>query len=400
MINILKKLTGNKARQSEKILKKEERLDHSIQYNNKTIHKAEKTTNGANTSAVLDLEDMLAEADVYWTYGKFHDALMIYTWWISADGMGTPYHHALFETQKRIATRAIDCAVQAQDFKACEEILMTLRSSAYPDTFMAEQGIYALRHDPGNFFLIEFCNAYEENAEVIEKITERAAIRAESETEKKAKLWKKNRTDANKIAITEGKSKVSRITWNFSDRGVDLLKTVLHSMNNDDALQYATIAFSEIEMTAEEARIIGNMAGTGLLEDDAGGLCPKLNSQIFESVFSAMRTEVITRPQNLGIQVEMLRVLHDEGDLSRYAQWLFHLHVVLVSFGGGVELRRRLLAAGKLLGPHPLWDILSSGPMPYMEMVQISNQYKWPMPAKIGTDIRPSELLVHELIRP
>ncbi|MHB8851393.1 MAG: hypothetical protein ACYC45_09775, partial [Acidithiobacillus ferriphilus] len=30
----------------------------------------------------LATDDLLGEADVYWTYGKWHDAMQIYEWWI------------------------------------------------------------------------------------------------------------------------------------------------------------------------------------------------------------------------------------------------------------------------------------------------------------------------------
>ncbi len=355
------------------------------------------STETVTNSQSLNMDDMLAEADVYWTYGKFHDALIIYRWWLESDGLGTPYTMDTEKAteQKRVAFRAVDATVQVQDFKLCEIILIVLEKAGYPKEFLAEQGLYALKHDPSNFFLIEYCNNYTEDNATIESIVQKTVIRNETAQEKKAKLWKKNRTDANKIAVTSGKSRVSRMTWDFSDRGVDLLTTALHQMNDDDAIRYANIAFSDLTINESESRILGNLCGTGLLEDDAGGLCPSLNESIFESIFQAMVVEAHTRPQNLGIQVEILRILHDEGDLSRYAQWLFHLTVVLFRFGSGESLRRRLLAAGKLLGPHPLWDKLST----YMDVDTLKKtgaQYRLPMPWKIETELRSHVVLVSE----
>lgn len=344
---------------------------------------------------VLSLDDIVAEADVYWTYGRFHEAAVIYQWWLSAEGMGTPYSEANATFQKTIAHRAIDSTVQAQDFQLCEDILQGLENAKYPESFLAEQGMLALHHDPGNFFLIDFCNTYEKNPDAIERIIQKMAIRLESSEEKKAKLWKRNRTDANRIAATDGKSKVSRITWNFCGRGEDLLTHTLRRMEDDDVLRYASIAMMDVRIDADEAAAIGNLAGTALLEDDAGGLCPELNEQIFEAVFAAMRKEAITRPQNLGIQVEMLRVLHDEGRTLQYAQWLFHLSVVLFHFQSGAELKRRLLAAGKLLGSHPVWDALSAE-LSYERLRELSKHYDLPMPAKIGFDMVPHADLVLE----
>lgn len=352
--------------------------------------------NNAYAHEVLDIkpEDMLAEADVYWTYGKFHDALAIYQWWITTRGSGQPYFLDNAVQQELIASRLVDCAIQAQDFSLCADILVTLESGCYPKKFLGEQGLIALRHDPGNFFLIEFCNKYIDDAS-IEKIVKKESIRNESAADKKAKLWKKNRTDANKIAITDGKQKVSRIDWNFSNRGIDLLTCALKEMNDDDALRYANIAFMDIVMTEEEFKIIGNMAGTGLLENDSGGLCPELNYQIYHSVFEAMRIEASSKPTNIGIQVEMLRVLHDECDLKNYVQWLFHLSVVLFSFNGGESLKRRLIAIGKLLGPHPLWDRLSVS-LDYDKIKKISQEYGFDLPRGIELKILPNIPLVLE----
>ncbi len=37
----------------------------------------------------LATDDLLGEADVYWTYGKWHDAMLIYEWWIGNNGGGS-----------------------------------------------------------------------------------------------------------------------------------------------------------------------------------------------------------------------------------------------------------------------------------------------------------------------
>ncbi len=365
----------------------------------RTTHKVSpsvcESEQSAGDAAMLSMDDMLAEADVYWTYGKWHDALMIYQWWLSAAGLGAPFRESDREIQSRVARNAVDCAVQARDANLCEAILTGLDASEYPQQFLAEQGIHALRADPGNFFLIEFCNRFEASAEEIERIVEKASMRDETPKEKKDKLWRRNKMDANRIAMQQGGS-LGRITWRFSDRGEDLFTHALRQMDDDDAMRYADIVTMPIVMTDEEARIIGNLAGAGLLEDDAGGLDPQFNAQIFAAVYDAMRREALSKPENLGVQVEMLRILHDEGLAQDYALWLLHLAMTLFAVRAGDALKKRLLAVGKILGPHPVWDALS-GELSFEKLDRLRRQYDAKAPEKVWSKAMPHTDLLREV---
>jgi len=102
-----------------------------------------------------------------------------------------------------------------------------------------------------------------------------------------------------------------------------------------------------------------------------------------------MVAEVLSHPRNLGVQSELLRILHNEGLLQDYARWLLYLFLVLFASGNaGRDLRTRLLAAGKLLGPHPLWDLLASRPN-WEQLEAWRCQYTVPEPAQIWQGINP-----------
>lgn len=330
----------------------------------------------------ITFEDMLSEAQVYWTYNKFQDAYNIYSIWLSMNGLGTPFNNDNKENQIDIATKCIDCTLQLKNFSLSEDILNLLETSLYPEEFIAKQCLICLKHDPSNFNFIEMANKYIKDADLIENIIQKESIRIDSFVEKRKKLWRKNSTDAALIAAKEEK-KISRLNWNFSNRGVDLLRYIIKNSNDDDALRFSSIALVEIKMTPEEARIIGNMAGTGLMEDDdAGGLDPVFNQDLYNSIIESMKKEVLSNPKNISIQVEMLKIFHNECDLHEYIQWFFYLSVVLHYYKSGEKLRKRLLSIGKLLGTHAAWDYLSLN-LNYEILKMLAYKYNFVTPSNI-----------------
>ena len=62
----------------------------------------------------LVADDLLGEADVYWTYGKWHDAMQIYEWWILHNGSDPANEVArkIDGTHKPILTAADRLCVQ------------------------------------------------------------------------------------------------------------------------------------------------------------------------------------------------------------------------------------------------------------------------------------------------
>lgn len=61
----------------------------------------------------------------------------------------------------------------------------------------------------------------------------------------------------------------------------------------------------------------------------------------------------------LTVYVDYLRIAHGEGLREEYAATLLILFSVLLSVNAGSGLRRRLLASGRLLGQHWIFDFLS-----------------------------------------
>jgi hypothetical protein len=78
-----------------------------------------------------------------------------------------------------------------------------------------------------------------------------------------------------------------------------------------------------------------------------------------ESVMEYLRREMESRPMNLTVYVDYLRIAHGEGLREEYAATLLTLFSVLLSANAGSGLRRRLLASGRLLGQHWIFDFLS-----------------------------------------
>ncbi|WP_241799093.1 hypothetical protein [Acidithiobacillus caldus] len=336
----------------------------------------------------ISVEDLLAEADVYWTYGRFSEALPLYRWWLETTGAGTPFHEGK-SLQLKVARNAVDAATQAQDFAQSVQILKHLQAAGYPESFLAGWGLMALRMDPGNFELIGFCNQFEGIGDDIQGIIKKEELRKESAAEKRARLWKRNQLDANRAVVQKG-GRLSRLTWDFVDRGRDLLAAAVAQIDDPErAMALAAIAMTPVQMNPEERQVLATMGGAGLLEDDAGGLDPAFNAEAFAALYERMVAEVLSHPRNLGVQSELLRILHNEGLLQDYARWLLYLFLVLFASGNaGRDLRTRLLAAGKLLGPHPLWDLLASRPN-WEQLEAWRCQYTVPEPAQIWQGINP-----------
>jgi len=342
----------------------------------------------AQQNVEISVEDLLAEADVYWTYGRFSDALPLYRWWLETTGAGTPFDPGK-SLQLKVARNAVDAATQAQDFGQCIEILKHLQAAGYPESFLAGWGLMALRVDPGNFELIAFCNQFAGIGDDIQGILKKEELRKESAAEKRARLWKRNQLDANRAAVQKG-GRLSRLTWSFVDRGGDLLSAAVAQIDDPEhAMALAAIAMTPIQMQPEERRVLATMGGVDLLDDDAGGLDPTFNAEAFAALYERMVAEVLGHPRNLGVQSELLRILHNEGLLQDYARWLLYLFLVLYASGNaGRDLRTRLLAAGKLLGPHPLWDLLASRP-DWDLLEEWRCRFQVPEPAPIWQEANP-----------
>ena len=335
-------------------------------------------------SSAIDFADIIAEADVYWTYGKWHDALVLYRWWMESDGAGSPFDSAASSLQMSIAEKAVDCSIRAKDSEFSMELLNILKASKYPEDFILTQSILSLKGDPKNFKLIQFCNQFDGVEETIKGIIEYEKVKEETVREKKDRMWKKSALDANRLST----SHISTLSWYFVDHGIDILKHLGACMENsnimNDIKATGVSDVSDLDMT-----IISNMVGISALGDDSAGAHDPLDNEVFSSVKQSMYDELEIHPENLGIHVELLKILHDYGLTEEYSVALLRLVSVLQAYSAGNSLKRRLLSAGKILGYSPLWDILS-GQMSGVESIGLNGEYRVYMTEKFKHRLLPS----------
>ncbi|MHB1880923.1 MAG: hypothetical protein ACYCPA_01730 [Acidithiobacillus sp.] len=98
----------------------------------------------------LATDDLLGEADVYWTYGKWHDAMLIYEWWIGNNGAGLG---------NDVAHKYLDCAAKAMDFEAFCRMMEKLIGQNADQAFLQDMAVFGLMRDPSNFDLIGIAEA-------------------------------------------------------------------------------------------------------------------------------------------------------------------------------------------------------------------------------------------------
>ncbi|MHB1630916.1 MAG: hypothetical protein ACYCQL_01685 [Acidithiobacillus sp.] len=285
----------------------------------------------------LAADDLLGEADVYWTYGKWHDAMQIYEWWIGNNGAGT---------SNEVAKKYLDCAAKAMDFEAFCRMMEKLIGQNADQTFLQDMAVFGLMRDPSNFDLIGLAEAVDVEESRIISIAQKVVDTEKTPGQRKADLWKRNRNDAGKIS---GGPQAGSIHGSAMDAGSDNLGGSLMLVRATSGKDY------DSTVTCHEANIFGILCGESCLDDSAA----VVDHWKIKSVMEYLRREMECRPLWLTVYVDYLRIAHGEGMRDEYAEVLLALFSVLLSANAGSGLRRRLLASGRLLGQHWIFDFLS-----------------------------------------
>ncbi|WP_156103889.1 hypothetical protein [Acidithiobacillus ferrivorans] len=289
-------------------------------------------------------DDLLGEADVYWTYGKWHDAMQIYEWWIGNNGAGPANEVAL----QAVARKYLDCAAKAMDFDAFYRMMRRLIDLQVEQAFLQDMVVFGLMRDPGNFDLIGLAEAVEVEESRVISIAQKVVDAEKTPSQRKSDLWKRNRNDAGRLAAGTGSA------------GTHLQDTILPTASHGPgcALVVATSAKDYQDMLgfgSHHAQLFGILCGADFLDDSAA----VVDHWKIESVMAHLRREMEARPMKLTVYVDYLRIAHGEGLRDEYAEVLLALFSVLLSANAGSGLRRRLLASGRLLGQHWIFDFLS-----------------------------------------
>ncbi|MBU2844644.1 MAG: hypothetical protein ACYC45_10850 [Acidithiobacillus ferriphilus] len=292
----------------------------------------------------LATDDLLGEADVYWTYGKWHDAMPIYEWWIGNNGAGLG---------NDVARKYLDCAAKAMDFEAFCRMMEKLIGQNADQAFLQNMAVFGLMRDPSNFDLIGIAEAVDVEESRIISIAQKVVDAEKTPGQRKSDLWKRNQNDAGKISWDTGAGGVppGAIHGSATDaEGRD------HHLGGDLILVRATSG-KDYDGTVNryEAGIFGILCGEACLDDSAA----VVDHWKIESVMEHLRREMESRPMRLTVYVDYLRIAHGEGMRDEYAATLLALFSVLLSANAGSGLRRRLLASGRLLGQHWVFDFLS-----------------------------------------
>jgi hypothetical protein len=95
-------------------------------------------------------DELLGEANVRWTCGKWRDAMQIYEWWIGNHGTGSG---------NEVARKYLDCAAKAMDFEAFCRMMEKLIDQKVDQTFLQDMAAFGLMRDPGNFDLMGIAEA-------------------------------------------------------------------------------------------------------------------------------------------------------------------------------------------------------------------------------------------------
>ncbi len=280
----------------------------------------------------LAVDDLLSEADVYWTYGKWHDAMQIYDWWITSNGNSSGLANRIND----VARKYLDCAVKAMDFDAFQRMMWQLIDQGVDKDFLREMAVFGLMRDPSNFDIIGIAEAVDVDENRIISIAQKMVDKEKTPGQRKADLWKRNKSDARKLSGDNDK-KVGAI-------GGDIL-LVNGSTSEDD----------NIFISASDANLFSIFYGEDYLADSAS----MAHQWKAEAVMEHLRKEMESQPLKLTVYVDYLRIAHGEGLRQEYANALLALFSVLLSANAGNGLRRRLLASGRLLGQHHIFDFLS-----------------------------------------
>ncbi len=282
-------------------------------------------------------EDLLGEADVYWTYGKWHDAMQIYEWWIGNNGTGLG---------NEVARKYLDCAAKAMDFDAFYRMMRRLIDRGVDQGFLQDMAVFGLMRDPSNFDLIGIAEAVDVEESRIISIAQKVVDAEKTPGQRKVDLWKRNRNDAGRIASGKAATVAGADGSHYADlRPVGNFMLVMATSGKD----------YDSTVTRHEANIFGVLCGESWLDDSAA----VVDHWKIESVMAHLRREMECRPMRLTVYVDYLRIAHGEGMRDEYAEVLLALFSVLLSANAGSGLRRRLLASGRLLGQHWIFDFLS-----------------------------------------
>lgn len=291
----------------------------------------------------LATDDLLGEADVYWTYGKWHDAMLIYEWWICNNGAGIG---------NDVARKYLDCAAKAMDFDAFCRMMEKLIGQNADQVFLQDMAVFGLMRDPSNFDLIGIAEAVDVEESRIISIAQKVVDAEKTPGQRKSDLWKRNRNDAGKIS---GGPQAGSIHGSAMDAGSDNLGSGLMLVRATSGKDYDDFGCSQHGVNRHEAGIFGILCGVGSLDDSAA----VVDHWKIESLMEHLRREMESRPMRLTVYVDYLRIAHGEGMRDKYAEVLLALFSVLLSASAGSGLRRRLLASGRLLGQHWIFDFLS-----------------------------------------
>ena len=303
------------------------RARHPVATNNNSTQKNQEVD-------ALAADDLLGEADVYWTYGKWHNAMHIYEWWIGNHGTGSALAGG---GPNEVARKYLDCAAKAMDFNAFCRMMRRLIDLKVEQAFLQNMAVFGLMRDPSNFDLIGIAEAVDVEESRIISIAQKVVDAEKTPGQRKRDLWKRNRNDAGKISgAATGDASLP------SSAGLALVRAT-SSKDYDDTVN------------RQEAAIFGMLCGENHLDDSAA----VVDHWKIESVMAHLRREVECRPTRLTIYVDYLRIAHGEGMRNEYAEVLLALFSVLLSANAGSGLRRRLLASGRLLGQHWIFDYLS-----------------------------------------
>jgi hypothetical protein len=277
----------------------------------------------------LDSSDLLSEADVYWTYGKWGDAMQIYAWWImsNTDRMVAP-----------VVEKYLDCCVKAMDFESfgvMMERIMPLRSSrnGVTDDFLRKMAVIGVLHKPDDFNLIAIAEAVGVEESRLISIAEKVVEEEKTPVQKKAKLWSDNKFDAKKLSS--------------GDLDVHEDAHVISLIKSDKRDAY--------EPTYYEQSLFGNLCGVKWIADSAADI----EEWKLQAVIKKLDNDISARPLDLVKYIDYLQFAHAEGMKDEYARILLVLFSILYSANAGDGLKRRLLAAGKILGQQHIFELLS-----------------------------------------
>ena len=297
----------------------------------------------------LATDDLLGEADVYWTYGKWHDAMQIYEWWIGNHGD---------DASNEVARKYLDCAAKAMDFDAFCRMMEKLIGQNADQAFLQDMAVFGLMRDPSNFDLIGIAEAVEVEESRIISIAQKVVDVEKTPGQRKADLWKRNRNDAGRLAAGEGLA-ADRLETHPAKVGGGFAADMSLPGGGEEQGFALVVATSGKDydgtISRHEAGIFGILCCESYLDDSAA----VVDHWKIESVMEHLRREMETRPMKLTVYVDYLRIAHGEGMRDEYAEVLLALFSVLLSANAGSGLRRRLLASGRLLGQHWIFDFLS-----------------------------------------